>query len=756
MPERLARLALRHRAATLVLLATLTSLLGFGLPQLKTDVGYRAFLGADHPAVRRLDALLERFGGGLPLAAVWSCDESPCRSALDASSLAMAHAITEQMKGAPGVRRVDSPATSPLPTQPLIGLPETRQLAPNGEPAADLEELRRAALEDPMWVGQLISPDGVTGAVLIHLTDSKGSTGATVYAALRDAVAPYEAEGYRFSFAGGPVEFVVAGGELDRNTAKILPLMIGIIAIILLWVFRSWAATAAALVTVGIAVLWTFGLMGWLGWQRNSFTQALAPLVLVIGVCDAVHLLSRYLAQAAAVPRGDALLAACGEVGNPCLMTSLTTAAGFASLAISPLESLVRFGLLAVFGVLAALFLTFTLLPVVLSYVPRRFLGTTLVHARWDAGLERLAAGAQRRRGAVLATTLLLAMIAAVALRSLQLEASFEDLYGEGSQVVRWAQTVANRLRLPDTLEIAVEPPPDLKETPEAFAVTERLEDRLQGISGLGRARSIVDPMRRLDAMLHRDDLALNDGDLAAERTASLLRLMRSQDSDLTALFLHRPSGAMRISVEAHKLPQADLRRMLAKAHAAAEAEVPHGWSTSVTGPVSVVHEMIDEIRTTQLNSFVLAAVIVFFMVAGFFRTFSDTVLSAVPTFLPVLLTLGAMGAAGIALDVGSAMVATVVVGIAVDDAIHVLTAYRRERRRGLGAAEACGAAIRHAGRALTATSVALTLGFFTLILSPWKSIASFGLIAGIAIASAWAATLVVLPALLASRPPRS
>jgi len=141
--------------------------------------------------------------------------------------------------------------------------------------------------------------------------------------------------------------------------------------------------------------------------------------------------------------------------------------------------------------------------------------------------------------------------------------------------------------------------------------------------------------------------------------------------------------------------------------------------------------------------------VVVFVMVALFFRNAADTALSTVPTLLPVLLTVGAMGAAGIELDIGSAMVATVVVGIAVDDAIHLLTHYRRYRGQGLGIAAACRAAVRHTGRALATTSVAMTLGFFTLLLSPWRSISSFGLIAGFSIGSALLATIIVLPALL-------
>jgi len=122
------------------------------------------------------------------------------------------------------------------------------------------------------------------------------------------------------------------------------------------------------------------------------------------------------------------------------------------------------------------------------------------------------------------------------------------------------------------------------------------------------------------------------------------------------------------------------------------------------------------------------------------------------PTLLPVVVTLGAMGIAGVPLDVGSAMVAAVVLGVAVDDAIHLIAAYRRERAIGLRPGEATAAALARTGRALVTTSVALVAGFSALALSPWKSIASFGVISALALGSALAAALLLLPAALASR----
>ena len=96
-------------------------------------------------------------------------------------------------------------------------------------------------------------------------------------------------------------------------------------------------------------------------------------------------------------------------------------------------------------------------------------------------------------------------------------------------------------------------------------------------------------------------------------------------------------------------------------------------------------------------------------------------------------------------------MVAAVVLGIAVDDAIHLLDNFRRRHRRGTSPEIAIEQAALHVGRALVTTSLALTLGFTTLALSPWQSVASFGSVAAIAILAALVSTLVVLPALVQS-----
>lgn len=763
----LAAASLRRPATTLALLIAVTAGLAAGLPRLRTEVGYRAFLGPDHPAIARLDAFAARFGGGLPFAAVWSCAESAgCDRALDARSLAMAHAVASAMAAVPGVAHVDGPATSPLLVVPAFGLPETRRLAPDGRPAADLPTLAAAAREDPTWVGQLVSADGLAAAIVVQLATSGGEEGARAVAALRAALAPHEAAGFAFHLVGGPVEFVVAGAELERSTARMVPAMVGLVGLVLLLLFRAPAPALATLASVGLTVVWTLGFLGWLGWPQNSLTQVLPPLVLVIGVCDAIHLLAAYASRlprevpAGGSARARAMEEAAGVVGPPCLLTTLTTAVGFLSFQTSELASFARFGAVAAFAVTAALLVCFTLLPLLAVRLPSRWLATDPSGEVWLRQVGALVELGRRRATAVIATAAVAGVLGLLGMARLEVDARFEDLYGEESQVVRWVRSAAAFLREAETLEIGLALPDGVRASdPVALEAVARVE-ALASRPGLGRALSVRTPLDALHRALHGAPLATQASDLDPERTASLLRLIRREAPAFVAQFVDREGDGLRVSLQAGKVPQRALRDLLADVDAHLRAVLPAGYGATVTGPLATVAEMIDAIRRTQLASFAVAAGLILILIGLAFRSAPLAVMALVPTALPVVVTLGAMGWLGLALDVGSAMVAAVVLGLAVDDAIHLLDAYRRGRGRGEPPEAAMAAAVRSVGRALVTTSLALAVGFSALALAPWKSVASFGSVSAIAILGALISDLLVLPALVfrlrAVPPPRA
>jgi predicted RND superfamily exporter protein len=747
--QRLTRLSLAHPRSTLALLAAVTLFFAAGALRVETDVGYRALLGHDHPTVARFDSFVSRYDGGFPLAALYRCGESPrCASVFDPAAVAMAADVAARVAHAPGVRRVESVATTPL-WVPDGDEPVARRLA--DAPAAELPALGERALHDSLWPRALVSEDGRAAVIALEVASSEGQDNVAAYAALEAALAPYEARGWTFHRAGGPVEFVVAGAELQADTARLVPVMIALVGLVLFVLFRSLAAAVATLATVGVAVLWSFGAMGWLGLAQNSITQALPPLMLVICVCDGIHVMALYAAEGRADPgatRAALLQRTVADVGAPCVFTAATTAGGFASFVTSDLRSLAEFGAISAFGVMIALVLTFTLLPILALRIPPASVRAADATRRWEGWMERAVRSAGAHPGKILATAAAVGLLAALGLPQLRIDARFEDLYGEDSRVVRWVYAFRESLRRPDTLEVElIAPAAAAADDPKVMQTVEHTAAALAAIDGLGPARSLPDALALANQLGNQDDpfwrrVPGNQLDLR-----DLFEAMQQRDGGEIARYADLDGHRYRISLEAEKPPQEEMRRIFREVDARLAATLPEGWNAELTGPLTVVHEMVDEIQDSQVGSFAAATALVLTLIAIFQRSVWAALLAAVPTLLPVLVTLGLLGFAGISLDIGGTMVAAVVIGIADDDAVHLLDQYRRRRRAGQPPAEAIDGALLHVGRALVTTSVALAVGFLALTVSAWQTIASFGLIAALAITVALVAALFVLPA---------
>jgi predicted RND superfamily exporter protein len=588
---------------------------------------------------------------------------------------------------------------------------------------------RALALENRWWVGQIVSADATAGALLMQLRDATSRTSEDAVRFAREALAPFEAKGFEFALIGGPVEFVVAGRELAEATGRMIPVMVALTGIVLILVAGRALPALLALAVIGVAVIAALGLLGWSGWPQNSLSQALPPLVLVIGVCDVIHLLTAYARElperATRGVRTESLVRAAARVSRACVLTSLTTAVGFASFSIGELESVGRFGWTAAWGVMAALVLTFSLLPLLVVHLPTHRVRPPAANRRLAGLLRYLGNPTSGRAKISLTAAAILSAAACVGWLRLEVEASFEDLYGEKSQVVRWVER-ARSLRQPETLEIVLHVPPGTEASGDAVREAIAEVEALAELDGLSRPLA-------LGRVLDGDGMLLRE----LQRLApALVRLYYDGDR------------AFRVSLQADKLDQAALRSLLGKVEATLTDNLAE-YTPEVTGTLPTVAAMIDAIRATQLSSFALALVIVVILIGVFFGSWRLALVSLFPTLLPVLWTLGAMGWIGVALDVGSAMVAAVILGLAVDDTIHVLSVLQREEARGAPTRRALATSIDEVGRALITTSLALIAGFGALALSPWNAVASFGAVAAVAIAGALAANLWLLPTLL-------
>lgn len=757
--QSLTRIGLEHRALASCLLLAVTLGLAAGLPRLRTEFGSRVLVGDQHPAIRTLDAFLARYGGGVPLYVAWACGpDRPCASVFDESSLRMAQRVTDALAARPGISQVRSPANAPVFVPASDGF-AIRRLVEHGEVAPDREHLARLATADRSWVGTLISADARVGAIVVQTSASDSRTDTQVVAAVQEAIAPFEAFG--FALVGEAFGNVLGGRELAESTGRLVPIMVGVIALVILAQTRSWQAVFACLLCLGAALAWTFGAMGFFGWPRDSILEILAPLVLIVGVCDSIHFFSAYAEDAdGAAPwprRRRALVRAAGRVARPCVLTSATTGAAFLSFATSDLDTFERFGVAASFGVLACLVLTFGLLPLLLGALPAHAASAARTSRTWHLLLESILRTASQRAVPILGVSAFVVLASAASWAAfLRVDTSRQELFGENSRILAWVRFVEENLRPSFGIEIDLELPPKAAiEDPATLGRISRLARALEREPRVGSARSLLDPLGRVKSLVY----AGRNGDGAFgssfDANAELLEILQLEDPDLLGAWLSFDRRHTRISVDVPEQNHAAAAALLRNVREHVAARLP-GWRTTLTGTAPLGVEWVNDVQRTQQRSFPTALLLVWVLVASFLRSPVLGLAALVPALVPVVVVLGAMGLAGLPLDVGRAMIAAVVIGIAVDDGIHLLHRYGRLRGRGTAPDEAMSAALLETGRPIVTTSVALALGFMTLTASAWGTVSGFGFFVSLSIALALLATLFLLPALVFARSGRS
>jgi hypothetical protein len=735
--------------------------LAFGIPRVKPAFGFRVLVGDDHPAIRTLDNMIEEFSGGLPVQIAWQCGAGhPCDNVFDASSLAMADTVTRQLALSERIRDVQGPTNAPL-LLPADGGFHVRRFFEHGELTADSETLALHALRDPLWTGQLIAENGLIGVIVLQPSNNRASTDRKVVDAITKALAPFQALGFTYHLAGEAPR-IAAGEGLSESTSRLIPVLVFLIFVVLFFLTRSFRHSLITMATMGLALAWTLGTLGWLGWPQDGMLEVLAPLIMVVGVCDAIHLLGRYAERTqgllTSVSAQTAMREAVTEVGPACLITTLTTAGAFLSFTTSTLDTFVRFGFISALGVVICLLLTFTLLPLLTCRSFRSAEEFRINLQKWNLFLDAVSQTNERRAGTLLAAaSLSLIFFGFGWLSYLKADQNWLESWGEQSVLTQSIRFFENNLGQSQKLELQVSLPPEVRiEDPTTLETVRSLSDSLASIEGLGPGTSILLFLDRINRLLHGGERNFHGESPSIQANAELFELIALDDPEQLARWVSLDRSKVRISFPASEMSHSERSRLMEKVEEILAQVLPLGWGSSLTGDVALSRDWTRDVQETQHRSFPVAFAIVFLLASVFFRSWRLGLAAMVPVLLPVVAVLGSMGWLGMSLDVARAMIAAIVIGVGVDDAIHFLSHYKRQKEKGLDSRSAIREALLHTGRAIAITSVALTLGFLALMMSAWQTIASFGFYVALAIIGALLATFFVLPALILSLESRS
>jgi hypothetical protein len=739
----------RQPRAVLTVLVALTLALGAAAPFTRWDANPDLLTVEGSPELAAYRDYLAAFGSDELLVIAF---EHP--DLLGPEGLATLRSLTDRLAELEGVEAVASLDTvydlafgpfGPF-AAPLV--PDALDAAP---PAAELLARARAL---PMARDGLVDAAGRTFAIVVKpqasgLGADARRTQRAVLEGVDAVLARPEFAGIAFHLAGSPV----FNRELERlntrDNALFTPVAAGLVTVLLALALRGGVVTVLAMACVAGTVAWVRGSMTLLGVDLNTTTSLLAPLLMVLSVCVVVHVLARYQCERAA---GRSAAAAVDEIEAhvflPAALTALTTAIGFVSLLVSPIPSVRTFGLFSALGAGVAFGLGAVAVPAALRVFEPA--GRAAGRDRVAALLGGIARFSEQRAGAILAATAALTLAGIAALPSLRVSTHDGEFFPPDHPLNRAYDFIETRLGGITPLEVVFESerPAGLRD-PAALAAIVRVQDFLDAAPETLRGASIADWVAQAQRALEGPEAPALPLDAAGlERAAFVLEAVAADD---LPYWVRDDWKTARISSRSLALDSAQNALLLSRVEAATEAAVAGipGLSATVTGLVPVFARMEEYLLRSQIQSFATALLAIYVVFAVLLRSAGWALVAMVPNVVPVVLTLAWMALARIPLDVVTVMIASITLGVVVDDTLHLLHGFQLARAEGLAPGAAMGEALAKSGHALVFTALVLALGFATLALSEFRPTARFGELTAVTIALALAAELLLLPALV-------
>lgn len=586
--------------------------------------------------------------------------------------------------------------------------------------------------------GLLLSEDGQRALVVLPVRDEVRASDAV--AELEDFLAGRR-DGLRMLLGGPLVAETQLGLQVLRDLAVLVPLMLALVAFVLFAMLRSIGGVLIPLLETGLVLVWTFGAMGWSGAPVALVSTILPVVLMAMAITDEIHLLERLEAQSAEIPLRERLEQALAEVGRPIVLTSLTTAAGFASFITASIGPLREFGIFAAFGILVAMLLTFTLIPAAIVLMgPRAFDSRRAVAGR---GLGPQLA---RRRGLGFAAASLVVAACAAGVTQLRVGDSWAENFAPDADVVRAERAINESFWGSYRYDVVLEGIDGLFRSPAGLALVEAVRAGASGAPHVGGVQSLLDPLRDLASPVGADPQVwtLNQRELF-----DLFTLAEMSDSPALGRLVSADAGATRLRLYVkHATHGREVAIESALAAWLPATVAPLGVEAHASGDLPLASALVEAIVSNQLRSIGWALA----LVAGLLILFSRRV-SALLALLPVVATLGAlfglMGWSGLELGIATSMFASLAVGVGVDYGIHFLHRFELEREAGRSPHEAVGATVDTVGRALFWNALVLGAGFGLLTVSSMPPNHRLGLLLAGAALGCWAATLLLLPFLL-------
>ena len=771
--QRFNRLIVGWPKLTVLLALLITALLGAKARHFRLDFSPENLYDQNDPNKKYDDQIRNRFGSDdMGVIGIVADD------IYTPATLEKIRHISAAVAKVDGVDRVESLTNVPdliadITNPPLL-------VASTSMDPAVLDALKRKVADNPIYLN-VVSRDGKGAAILVFFKDQPGDDEAAQK--LRDdrleAIVANEQ---------GPEQLYVTGTQhitvnlltlLQRDLRTFTPLSFAVIMVILAICFRNVRGVLLPLLSVACGVIWTVGIMVLAGEAITIGTVVLPPLLIVIGSTYSIYVIAQYEDE---VTKGgsanETVLRTLTRVTVPVTVAALTTVLGFATLLVSRIATIRALGLYGAVGFVCLTTVVLTLMPAILTLLPAPHrVAARKESNRLNIWLAEIGTFDRQYREWIMIAAILLVIPCVRGISRIRADANFIQYFRHSSPVRQANEIISAKIGGTQNFDVIIDT------AKKGGAMTFDLFQRIKGLQtylanapGVDQSLSIVDYCELMDRAIQNNGTgpnlssAGNASASAAQSTSSgngsddLMKHRERFDPVAQLVFVNQrqngPANAFaslldedqsiaRITVRTRLNSSSEIMRLAEAIRSYGKQHFPPEVSVRPTGSLIVLNGAGDDIIRGQVTSLAFAIAMIFVVLWLLFLSVKVGFLSLLPNVLAILILFGVMGWAGITLNLGTSVIASIAIGIAVEDAVRYLARLSDETRATDDQDKAIARTIATVGKPIIYASAALGLGFMVFLFSNFVPIQTFGFLTALTVITALVNDLVLLPALL-------
>jgi len=702
-----------------VVIVNIASLISFFRFDLDTD--FLAFFSKGNPKAESYTELSIKYSSGETISVLVEDDSS----LLEEENLLDIFALQGDIGVISGVTRVQSFIPPEIMTAGGITPVNESYIE---EQYADLRDFID---NEYFMTGQFLTDDRHTAVIIVGL--GPNTEAGKVIDSLELLI---EDSPLNLSLAGNEVIKDTIFGYLIRVLAMLPPFAIILVLLIFYLVLRKRRLTVLAIVPAGLAALWTFGTLFWSGQDLNLVTALTPIFILVIGSAYGLHYVSHYLDNIAKYPdRRQLTVETLRMVGTPIFLATLTTMAGFASLTWTEVVPMRQLGIFVTLGIAYAGFMALFFLPALLSRmkVPEK------PAASRESLINKFVLKASRQRILISIIFATIVIVAVVYIPGIQVVSDQLMFFKDNSEIRQTYDRVEEQFggAIPLTGEIiSIQGEEDLFDREFALKVLETERD-LENVPGINSAFSVFDLLRGINLMV--------TGVNAYPDNPNVTRMMLSRVSSADQRTWISADG-FRIIVRTEGLTSDDIDNL-------AQFVAEHNDVIRIiTGMPVLFDEMNRLVVKSQIQSLALALVLIFIMLWVTLRRITAALAGLLPIAITIAAILGMLSITGFQLNIMTANLSAIAIGVGVDYSIHLISGIYYYRREGMDRQESLRAALTTVSRPVLANAFGLAIGLSALFFSPLRIHTQAASVMWVAMVVSSMAALLLVPIFYSGR----